>query len=320
MKRRSLSGLLITLLLAAVVSVAQTPKPSPTLPEWRPLIGEYTSNNQTVIVLEKDGKLYAQVKGGSMSEVAENAFFRDRNGKVTHLKLNDSIYERKPLGPEPGATQLKVKPVRPVKTLLKEALAAQPPNETGDFLPTDLVELRKLDPTIKLDIRYATKNNLFDSVFYSQARAFLQRAPAEALVRVNRKLKAQGYGLLVHDGYRPWYVTKVFWDATPPDKKIFVADPSKGSRHNRGAAVDLSLYDLSTGKPVEMVSTYDETTDRAYPNYPGGTSLQRWHRDLLRSVMESEGFTVYEAEWWHFDYKDWQRYPIGNVRFENLNR
>jgi D-alanyl-D-alanine dipeptidase len=321
MKPRSFIALFITLLLAAAATVAQTPRPSPAPLEWRPLIGEYVSNNETVIVLEKDGKLYVAPKraeSGPMKEVAEKAFYRDRHGKVTHLKLNDAIYERKPLGPEEGATQLKVKPVRPVKTLLKEALAAQPPVETGDFLATDLVEPRKLDPTIKLDVRYATTNNLFDSVFYSEARAFLQRAPAEALVRVNHKLKARGYGLLVHDGYRPWYVTKVFWDATPQDKKIFVADPAKGSRHNRGAAVDLSLYDLKSGKPVEMVSTYDETTDRAYPNYPGGTSLQRWHRDLLRSAMESEGFTVYEAEWWHFDYKDWQRYRIGNVPFEKI--
>jgi D-alanyl-D-alanine dipeptidase len=180
------------------------------------------------------------------------------------------------------------------------------------------VELTKLDPTIKLDVRYATTNNLFGTVFYSQPRAFLQRAPAEALVRINHKLKSSGYGLLVHDGYRPWYVTKVFWDATPQDKKLFVADPSKGSRHNRGAAVDLTLYDLKTGKPVEMVSTYDETTDRAYPNYPGGTSLQRWHRELLRNAMEADGFKVFEAEWWHFDYKDWQRYRIGNERFEEI--
>jgi D-alanyl-D-alanine dipeptidase len=131
-------------------------------------------------------------------------------------------------------------------------------------------------------------------------------------------LKPLGYGLLVHDAYRPWYVTKVFWDATPDDKKIFVADPAKGSRHNRGCAVDITLYDLKTKKPIDMVSTYDETTDRAYPNYPGGTSLQRWHRDLLRAAMEAEGFTVYEAEWWHFDYKDWQHYPILNIRFSDI--
>jgi D-alanyl-D-alanine dipeptidase len=169
-------------------------------------------------------------------------------------------------------------------------------------------------------VRYATTNNLFGTVFYSQPRAFMQRPAAEALVRVNRKLKQQGFGLLVHDAYRPWYVTKVFWDATPDDKKLFVANPAQGSRHNRGEAVDLTLYDLKTGKPVDMVSTYDETTDRAYPDYPGGTSLQRWHRKLLRDAMESEGFTVYEAEWWHFDYKDWRQYRIGNIRFEDIGK
>ncbi|HKG61841.1 MAG TPA: M15 family metallopeptidase [Pyrinomonadaceae bacterium] len=314
LKLRSTSVLLI--LSVALIAIAQQPKPRPAPPRLRPLIGEYVYDNQTIIVSESAGRLYALIKAnplGQISEISPSAFSRNQ------LKLNNVVYTRKPLGPEEGATQLKVTPLRPVPDLIKEALAAQPPQETGDFLPTDLVELIKLDPTIKLDIRYATTNNLFGTLFYSQARAFLQRAPAEALVRVNRRLKSSGYGLLVHDGYRPWYVTKVFWDATPDDKKIFVADPSKGSRHNRGAAVDLTLYDLKTGKPIEMVSTYDETTDRAYPNYPGGTSLQRWHRDLLRAAMEAEGFTVYEAEWWHFDYKNWQRYRIGNEKFEMIS-
>ena len=322
MRQRSTLVVFIVFLLACATLAQQQQKPAPAPLAFRPLLGEYTRDSDTIIVLEQNQKLYAlskQPQPGPMRELSENAFFRDRKGKVSHLKIDDAIYTRKPIGPEEGATQLKVAPVRPVKTLLKEALQAQPPQETGDFLPTDLLELKKLDPTIKLDVRYATTNNLFGTVFYSQARAFLQRAPAEALVRVSRKLKARGYGLLVHDGYRPWYVTKVFWEATPQDKKLFVADPAKGSRHNRGAAVDLSLYDLKSGKPVEMVSTYDETTDRAYPNYAGGTSLQRWQRDLLRSAMESEGFTVYEAEWWHFDYKDWQRYHIGNQRFEELS-
>ena len=159
---------------------------------------------------------------------------------------------------------------------------------------------------------------MFDSVFYSQPRAFLQRPAAEAVKRINQKLRKQGYGLLVHDAYRPWYVTKVFWDATPEEKKLFVANPADGSRHNRGAAVDLTLFDLASGKPIDMVGTYDETTDRSYPNYPGGTSLQRWHREFLRDAMEAEGFTVYEAEWWHFDYNDWRKYRIGNERFEEI--
>jgi D-alanyl-D-alanine dipeptidase len=228
------------------------------------------------------------------------------------------VFKRRNVGPEEGAAQLRIEPLRPVSTLLKEALGAQPPKESGEFRESELVELNRLDPTIKLEIRYATTNNFLGSVFYSEPRAFLQRPAAEALVRAHRKLREQGYGLLIHDAYRPWYVTKVFWDATPDNKKLFVADPSRGSRHNRGAAIDLTLYDLATGKPVEMVGTYDETTDRSYPDYPGGTSLQRWHRDLLRAAMEFEGFTVFEAEWWHFDYKDWQRYPIGNETFDKL--
>ena len=320
-----------------VATTPKPPKPPPAPVKWRRLIGEYGRDSESVIILESDGKLCALFKGTALAPLkqltsdsfefdsstarkGERVVFSRNRGQVTQVTIGTLSYQRKPLGPEEGANQLKIQPVRPVPTLIKEALTAQPPNETGDFLPTNLVELRKLDPTIKLEIRYATTNNLFGTVFYSQARAFLQRPAAEALVRVNHKLRTAGYGLLVHDGYRPWYVTKVFWDATPDDKKLFVADPTKGSRHNRGCAVDITLYDLKTGKPVEMVSTYDETTDRAYPNYAGGTSLQRWHRDLLRSAMEAEGFTVYEAEWWHFDYKDWQKYHIGNVRFEQIGR
>ncbi len=158
-----------------------------------------------------------------------------------------------------------------------------------------------------------------NTVFYSSAKAFMQRPAAEAFVRAHQELKKQGYGLLIHDSYRPWYVTKMFWDATPDDKKIFVADPSKGSRHNRGCAVDVTLFDLNTGKPIDMVSGYDEFSDRAFPEYPGGTSLQRYHRTLLRKAMEEQGFTVYEWEWWHFDYNDWKRYPIGTLTFEELS-
>jgi len=203
--------------------------------------------------------------------------------------------------------------------LRKQALAANPPKEAGDFRKADLVELSTLDPSIKLDIRYATTNNFLSTPVYSQARALLQRPAAEALLRAHKKLQEMGYGLLIHDAYRPWYVTKIFWDATPEDKHVFVADPSQGSRHNRGCAVDLSFYDLKTGKPIEMVGVYDEMSERSYPGYPGGTSLQRWHRELLRRVMEDEGFRVYPFEGWHFDYGDWQKYPVLNLTFEQLS-
>jgi D-alanyl-D-alanine dipeptidase len=211
-----------------------------------------------------------------------------------------------------------ITPVRPVADLLPLALAATPPVEPGEFRPADLVELTSLDPTIRLDIRYATTRNFLGTPLYSQARAFMQRPAAQAVVRVQRALAAEGYGLLVHDAYRPWYVTKVFWDATPADEHEFVADPAVGSRHNRGCAVDLTLYDLKTGRAVEMPSLYDEMSPRAYPAYAGGTAQQRRLRDLLRRYMEAEGFTVYEYEWWHFDYRDWKSYAIQNARFEAL--
>ncbi|HXQ71252.1 MAG TPA: M15 family metallopeptidase [Pyrinomonadaceae bacterium] len=338
MKRviRQIAVLASVLVIAHVGVAFNGPKPAPAPVRWLGLIGEYGTDKEILYILEKDGKLCASFKRAEpepLREISRNVFAfsfgqlsgenvlftRDRSGRATQVNILGATLQRRNIEPVAGANQLHVPPVRPVAELLKEALAAQPPAESGDFLKSDLVELIKLDPAIRLDVRYATTNNLFGTVFYSEPRAFMQRPAAESLVRVNRKLKQAGYGLLVHDAYRPWYVTKVFWDATPADKKLFVADPSKGSRHNRGCAVDITLYDLRTKKPVDMVSTYDETTDRAYPNYPGGTSLQRWHRDLLRAAMEAEGFTVYEAEWWHFDYNDWQKYPIQNIPFDKIN-
>jgi zinc D-Ala-D-Ala dipeptidase len=196
--------------------------------------------------------------------------------------------------------------------------ATKPPHETGNFKQTDLVELIKLDAGIKLDIRYATSNNFTGRPVYTEARAFLQRPAAQALVKVNEELKPLGYGLLIFDGYRPWSVTKIFWDITSKENKKFVADPKKGSKHNRGCAVDLSLYDLATGKEIEMTGVYDEMSERSYPYYAGGTEGQRKMRDLLRERMEANGFKVYDYEWWHFDYQDWQSYRITNVPFSEI--
>ena len=211
----------------------------------------------------------------------------------------------------------RITPQRPVPELRAEALAAKPPTESGQFRSVDLVELTKLDPTIKLDIRYATTNNFLSTPVYTRPAAYLQRPAAEALVRVHHALASRGYGLLIHDAYRPWWVTKVFWEATPPKLHEFVADPAQGSRHNRGCAVDLTLYDLNTGKAVSMPSVYDEMSPRAYPDYAGCEPAEREHRQILRKAMEREGFTVYETEWWHFDFKDWREYPIVNRDFEN---
>ena len=331
---RSIAGDRIVVGTDTFARVRDTIPPEPPA-RWRSLIGEYGWDHNTLYIFERAGRLYSLIEWFFLYPLEQISpdvyrfpayglydnekliFRRDATGRVSEVEAASVVFTRRLRDIETGQT-FKIKPVRPVEELRKEALAATPPVERGEFRQTELVELRSLEPSIKYDIRYATTNNFMDAVFYSEAKAFLQRPAAEALVRAHRKLRAQGYGLLIHDAYRPWYVTKMFWDATPPEHKHFVADPSQGSRHNRGAAVDLTLYDLKTGAPVEMVGGYDEFSERSYPDYPGGTARQRWHRELLRDAMEAEGFRVYEFEWWHFDYGDWRKYPIGNLTFDRI--
>ena len=309
------------------------PKPPAAPARRRGLIGEYGWDHDTLYIIEKDNKLTALIEWYDyypLEEVSPDVFrfpfrglydgetltfHRDAAGRATEAALGSGvIFKRRRIAGE-SESSFHIEPLQPLAELRRQAGAASPPHETGEFRQPDLVEPSALDPTIKLDIRYATTNNFMRTVFYPEARALLQRPAAEALVRAHHKLKTMGYGALIYDAYRPWYITKMFWDGTPADGHIFVADPSQGSRHNRGCAVDLTLYDLKTGNPVEMTGLYDEMSERSYPDYPGGTALARWNRKVLRRAMEDEGFAVYEFEWWHFDYKDWPKYPILNVSF-----
>jgi D-alanyl-D-alanine dipeptidase len=310
-------------------------KPPDAPPTLKPLIGEYGTEDQPYTVLEENGRLLLRQADGARGLLQPRSrddylfpdlvakrqvlihFSRAASAPASSISVGDLTFSRRKLDPGEGQV-FRISPAHPVEELRTAALAAEPPREQGSFRDPDLVELAALDPAIHLDIRYATSDNFLGTPVYTEARAFLQRPAAEALLRALHRLKSYGYALLIHDGYRPWYVTKLFWDATPAEGKIFVADPSEGSRHNRGCAVDLTLYDLATGNLVQMPGTYDEMSRRSFPDYIGGTSLQRWHRNLLRWAMELEGFTVYEHEWWHFDYKDWRDYPILNVPFEKL--
>jgi D-alanyl-D-alanine dipeptidase len=311
-----------------------SPEPPLANADLSPLIGEYGPELAHFYILEDAGELkflsgvfdletlhpvsadvFTLPAAGPHGEQTLT-FLRDSSHSVTAIQMSGVTYPRRPFD-APGEF-FHITPLMPVLELRKEALAAHPPAETGAFRKPDLVQLNQLDPTIKLDIRYATARNFMGAPLYLQARAYMQRPAAEAVVRASQRLHALGYGLLIHDSYRPWYVTEMFWQGTPADKKKFVANPAKGSKHNRGCAVDLTLYNLKTGDPIRMTGGYDEMSERSYPFYPGGTSNQRWHRDLLRQVMQSEGFTVDGNEWWHFDYKDWPQYPILNLTFEDL--
>jgi zinc D-Ala-D-Ala dipeptidase len=204
--------------------------------------------------------------------------------------------------------------------LFSGAFAQNAPTKEENKREAHLVELITLDKSIKLDIRYATDNNFVGKTVYPEARAFLQKPAANALIRVHKNLKKQGLGLLIFDGYRPWAITKLFWEVTPEDKRKFVANPEKGSKHNRGCAVDLSVYDLKTGLEIDMPSGFDEFTERASPDYKGGTAEQTANRDLLRKLMEEVGFTVNVNEWWHFDYKDWEKYAIYDIAFSEIGK
>jgi len=197
--------------------------------------------------------------------------------------------------------------------------ALVPPKGCEPCNPSELVELALLDPTIKLDILYATPDNFTGRAVYPEARAFLQRPAAEALLLARAWLQEQGYGLVVYDAYRPWSITKLFWDITPLDERMFVADPAIGSVHNRGCAVDVGLFDLRTGLVLEMPSAYDESTERSFVTYTGGTAEQRAHRDLLRTAMERNGyFFVYPEEWWHYNFKDYRDYGIEDIGFSAI--
>lgn len=303
---------------------------------WRGLVGEYGPDERVVYILEELGKLTALLDrryyyplqpidqdtfqfpedGPYSGEVVR--FHRDSKGRATEVVFAGSRLDRRLIEPEFGST-FKIRPIRLLEDLRAEAMAATPPEESRELRRSELQEVTTLDPTIQLDIRYATENNFMGAVFYNQPRAFLQLPAAQALVRVHQALKPLGLGLLIYDAYRPWFVTKMFWEATPKELSNFVANPARGSRHNRGCAVDLSLFDLKTGEPVSMVSDYDEFTPRAHALYPGGSSRQRYYRDLLRRFMEREGFLVYEDEWWHFDYHLWQEYQVQNVSFESIS-
>jgi len=179
-----------------------------------------------------------------------------------------------------------------------------------------LIEIKKSIPDIKLDIRYAGKNNFAKQAVYKQARAFARLPVVEALKNVQNELKKSGYGLKIFDGYRPYSVTVNFF-AIASDKS-FVANPKDGSRHNRGCAIDLTLIDLKTGKELEMPTPYDSFAAEAASDFMNLPANIIQNRELLRSKMEKHGFRVLNNEWWHFDFIGWKNYELMDIPFEDL--
>jgi D-alanyl-D-alanine dipeptidase len=190
-----------------------------------------------------------------------------------------------------------------------------PPQQVAQSpLPYDarLIDIRSVNSKIALDIRYATTNNFLKRKVYPVPRCVLRGAAARRLSQVQQDLEKKGLGLKVFDCYRPLSVQKLMWQFKPDSR--YVANPAKGSRHNRGAAVDLTLVDRN-GKELEMPTGFDDFSVKAHRNYIGASAQARKNSKLLEDAMKKYGFIPLPTEWWHFDAPGWDKFVILDVSF-----
>ncbi len=180
----------------------------------------------------------------------------------------------------------------------------------------ELVDLEKVIPGLALDIRYATTNNFTGEVIYKLAKAYARKPVAHALANVQSDLKKRGLELKIHDGYRPYAATVKFYEVY--GDTTFVASPYRGSRHNRGCAIDLTVIYSKTKKELKMPTPYDSFQEEAFPDYPLKDQEATKNRDMLIRAMEARGFKVYDSEWWHFDFVGWEKFDVLDIDFEEL--
>lgn len=181
-----------------------------------------------------------------------------------------------------------------------------------------LVLIKEYIPNIQIDLRYGTTDNITGHILYPEARAYLNRDAVIALAKVQAILSKSHLSLKIWDAYRPLEVSKKLWEATPKSEKQYVADPCQGSVHNRGCAVDLTLYDTRTQRDIVMPSGFDDFSERAWPEFKDAPKEQLKERDLLHSLMESHGFVIEPDEWWHFNWHDWEKYSVLDTPIEAL--
>ena len=181
--------------------------------------------------------------------------------------------------------------------------------------PGELIDIKEVLPKVRLEVRYATENNFTKTKLYPEGRCILRREVAEALALVQRDLKGDGFELVIYDCYRPLSVQKKMWALVPNED--YVADPAKGSRHNRGAAVDVGLFD-QYGKRVEMPTDYDEFSEKAHHSYIDLSANVLINRQKLRTIMERHNFAALPSEWWHYDFLGWQKYKVLDVPFDSV--
>lgn len=181
---------------------------------------------------------------------------------------------------------------------------------------TRLLEIKKYITNITLDIKYATKENFTHEIVYTNNACYLVEEALQSLKKASEEFNALGYTLKIWDAYRPLRAQHIFWNLVPDER--YVANPQKGSRHNRGCAIDLTLMD-SNGHEVAMGTEFDDFSEKAHRSFQDLPEEVLHHRQLLHTVMEKNNFIGWENEWWHFDFINWEQYPILDIAFEEVN-
>ncbi len=288
-------------------------KPAYPPPHIARFVGLYGTDRALLDIYEVGGALFVDGCGLTRQRVADAADRLCLSTECEVVAIIDGISLAQRDFAGAAVAQFRRAIATDLARLRADSITARPPTLPASLAKSDLVEICAVDPSIAIDMRYASANNFMGVALYDRAVAFLQRRAATALTHAQASLRDRGYRLIVLDAYRPWSVTWLFWQAVPPEARQFVADPALGSKHNRGCAVDVTLIEIASGTLTAMPSDYDEASARADPEYCGSTSRARWHRDLLRRTMEDAGFTVDPHEWWHYDFHDWQSYPVLNA-------
>ncbi|MDO4178809.1 MAG: M15 family metallopeptidase [Phascolarctobacterium sp.] len=337
-----LTGLCLFIKLDAFAS-QNLPKDAPK--DIKHVLGFYFGNGENILIRENHGNLellyrtkyedncfkeanvfpltkeffdsYTLLENGPL-RIQEGTvkFQRDKDGYGISLRVGGNNYTRRFLGAgvgeKPSNFAIKSHTEEEWAAMRKTALESPMPEALKLGEETELVPASSV-AGLKENNIYATSDNLFQAPLYDTQAMYVGKETAQALTKVNERLKAYGVGLVLWDAYRPWHISKLANLALPENGKSMLPDPDKeGSSHNTGNAVDVGLYDLETGEELEMISGFDEPSVRQYASYPGGTTRQRFLKELLHQEMELAGFQSIEMEWWHYEFG-------GNRKFAKLN-
>ena len=337
-------SLFLTVFLFAVTSVSMAARSVPKDVTY--LLGMYYGNSSVFLLREEKGNLQIvyhadpndrdfsranifplkKVRFDSYELNEEGPLFggeaavhfeRDTDGNGIVCKIGGKRFARN-FFPGEGNKLYRVEANAEYQSLKDAAPKAALPARLQQGQAGRLVRIRSAVPNVKFDLHYAGEDNIFGVPLYDAAEAFAEAETAAALKKAADKLAVQGYGLLVWEGYRPWYVSKLASDLLPKDKKGMMPSPDKGEDRNTGRTVDVSLYDLASGQAVKMISDFDEVSVRQFPNFAGGTERQRFLRDMLAAVMKDCGFTQGKEEWWHFSLGDTQGWRHLNIPYGQI--